>query len=149
MFINSVNLVAVTVPDTLISLPQGCFQGCTSLASLTLDSALQSLDMWCVRGCTSLTHLTVPANVSVLGESCFYQSGLAGNSGVITFEQGDAEWYNFSGVYNFGSTTTDIFGYASSPANTATFQIRVPASAESAYEALPLMSRYAAKIIGY
>jgi uncharacterized repeat protein (TIGR02543 family) len=149
MFINSVNLVAVTVPDTLISLPQGCFQGCTSLTSLTLDSALQSLDMWCVRGCTSLTHLTVPANVSVLGESCFYQSGLAGNSGVITFEQSDAEWYNFSGVYNFGSMTTDIFGYASSPANTATFQIRVPASAETAYEALPLMSRYAAKIIGY
>jgi uncharacterized repeat protein (TIGR02543 family) len=149
LFASCAQLVSVTLPSGLLSLPQSCFQNCSSLTTLTLNASLQNLDMYCVKGCTALTQLTVPANVSVLAEGCFYQSGLAGNSGVITFEQSDTAQYYFSPDYLFGSTTSDIFGYGTSPANSATFTIRVPSSAETAYEALPLMSRYAAKIVGY
>ncbi len=151
LFVGCTELTSVILPNNLMTLPQYCFWNCTALTSLTLNDGLQIIDANCIKGCTALTELTIPDSVCILKPACFDGSGLDGNTGVITFLQSDYMTYydTETPAWTFGSSSQDIFGCYASPASTYTFTIKVPASAESGYESLPLMSRYADRIIGY
>ncbi|MGI5870385.1 MAG: leucine-rich repeat domain-containing protein [Kiritimatiellia bacterium] len=51
-----------TIPDSVISISNLPFAGCSSLTSLTIGSDLAYITYWTFRDCSSLTNITVSAN---------------------------------------------------------------------------------------
>ena len=60
-----------TIPNSVTSLGEWCFHGCTGLTSITLPNSVTSLGEWCFHGCTGLTSITLPNSVTSLGNGCF------------------------------------------------------------------------------
>ncbi len=59
------------IPDSVTSLGDSCFSGCTQLTSITLPDSVTSLGYECFSECTSLTSIVLPDSVTSLGRSCF------------------------------------------------------------------------------
>ena len=59
------------IPNSVTSLGDGCFAGCSSLASITIPNSVTSLGDRCFSGCSSLTSITIPNSVTSLGDYCF------------------------------------------------------------------------------
>ena len=60
-----------TVPDTVTSIADRAFYGCTSLAEVTISSSVTSIGNSAFYGCTSLASVTIPESVATIGESAF------------------------------------------------------------------------------
>ena len=60
-----------TIPNSVTSLGDGCFSGCSGLTSITIPSSVTSLGVCCFSGCSRLTSITIPNSVTSLGEYCF------------------------------------------------------------------------------
>ena len=65
-------LTSFTVPDTVTSLGENCFQS-TGLTEIIIPDGVTSLGNRCF-GYASLTEITLPDSVTSLGVSCFYQN---------------------------------------------------------------------------
>ncbi len=84
---------AVTIPDSVTSIDDSMFEGCTSL--IQIENGVSYVDRWVVdcdtsfthvslrentvgigdqafRGCSSLTSITIPDSVTSIGEGAFY-----------------------------------------------------------------------------
>jgi hypothetical protein len=53
---------AYTVPDSVTSIGDGAFSGCTSLTSITIPNSVTSIGEWAFHRCSSLTGITVEAS---------------------------------------------------------------------------------------
>ena len=51
---NSSNITSITIPPSVTSLGDGCFQDCTSLTSITIPSSIASIDTFCFYDCNKL-----------------------------------------------------------------------------------------------
>ena len=60
-----------TIPNSVTSLGDGCFSGCSGLTSITIPSSVTSLGVCCFSGCSRLTSITIPNSVTSLGNDCF------------------------------------------------------------------------------
>ena len=58
------------------SLPNGLFQGCTSLSNVKLPSGLTTINESAFQGATSLTTIEIPSSVTTINGSAFANSGL-------------------------------------------------------------------------
>ena len=65
-------LTSITIPSSVTSLGDYCFEGCSRLTSITIPSSVTSLSESCFHGCSGLTSITIPSSVTSLGEACFY-----------------------------------------------------------------------------
>ncbi|KAL7717884.1 hypothetical protein QTN25_004588 [Entamoeba marina] len=70
-FNNCWTLSSINFPTTLTSLGNSCFGGCTSFASITLPDSLQVLEFGCFFGCDSLTTINLPNSLRYIGDLCF------------------------------------------------------------------------------
>ena len=61
-----------TIPNSVTSLGDGCFSGCSGLTSITIPSSVTSLGHNCFWGCSGLTSITIPNSVTSLGNGCFW-----------------------------------------------------------------------------
>ena len=61
----------ITLPNTVSSLGEYCFYGCTLLTNITLPNTITSL-YGCFQNCKSLTNITLPNSINRLGSYCFY-----------------------------------------------------------------------------
>ncbi|MCI6252994.1 MAG: leucine-rich repeat domain-containing protein, partial [Bacteroidales bacterium] len=59
------------IPNSVTSLGDYCFAGCSSLTSITIPNSVTSLGDRCFYGCSSLTSITIPNSVTSLGDECF------------------------------------------------------------------------------
>jgi uncharacterized membrane protein len=89
-------IAAVSLPNSITSLGENCFNGCDQLTSINIPTGITSLEDNCFNGCASLTSMTIPQGVTSLGNNCF--SGCSSLSG-ITIPDGVASFgeYCFSG----------------------------------------------------
>ena len=70
-------LTSITIPSSVTSLGNSCFLQCSRLASITISSSVTSLGESCFHGCSGLTSITIPSSVISIGERCFmYCTGL-------------------------------------------------------------------------
>ncbi|MDD6075134.1 MAG: leucine-rich repeat domain-containing protein [Bacteroidales bacterium] len=60
------------IPNSVTSLGDYCFSGCSSLTSITIPNSVTSLGEQCFSGCNSLTSITIPNSVTSVGSYCFY-----------------------------------------------------------------------------
>ena len=66
-----------TIPNSVTSLGDGCFSGCSGLTSITIPNSVTSLGNGCFWFCSGLTSITIPNSVTSLGNQCFsFCSGL-------------------------------------------------------------------------
>ena len=151
-FNDAVNMTRVTLPDTLTTIYNRTFWGCTGLTSITLPNSLTYLGNDALRYCTSLTTLNIPDSVQTIGGLCFY--GCSGLTNVtigtgFTTVLGPGQCFN--GCVNLQSVTVK----ATTPPNidsmlfyntNNSFIIYVPAASVNAYKSAPGWSDYASRI---
>lgn len=63
------NVASVTIPSSVTSLGERCFQYCRSLESITIPSSVTSIGALCFYDC-GITSITIPSSVTSLGGSC-------------------------------------------------------------------------------
>lgn len=61
MFRSNVNLTYVNLPDTLTSIGNYAFYGCTSLAEITLPAGVTNIGFSAFQGCSSLQYIRIEA----------------------------------------------------------------------------------------
>ena len=64
---------SVTIPDSVTSIEERAFYGCSSLTSITIPDSVTSIGNWAFSYCTSLTSVTIGNGVTSIGEWAFYE----------------------------------------------------------------------------
>ena len=64
-----------TIPDGVISIGRGTFEGNTKLASITLPQSVAHIGTYAFYGCAKLKSMAIPEGVPEIGEYTFYECG--------------------------------------------------------------------------
>ena len=62
---------STTIPNSVTSIGESAFRGCSSLTSVTIPNSVTSIVESAFRGCSSLTSVTIPNSVTSIGEDAF------------------------------------------------------------------------------
>ena len=89
-----------TIPNSVTSIGDRAFEGCSGLTSVTIGNSVTSIGRYAFYNCSGLTSVTIPNSVTSIGEHAFYNcSGLTsvtiGNS--VT-SIGNYAFFNCSGL---------------------------------------------------
>jgi len=60
-----------TIPNSVTSIGERAFYGCSSLTSITIPNSVTSIGEYAFYGCSSLTSITIPNSVTSIGISAF------------------------------------------------------------------------------
>ena len=66
----------IYIPDSVLEIGYGAFEGCGKLESVRLSESLQVIPSYAFNACTNLHGITIPASVREIGEYAFLYSGL-------------------------------------------------------------------------
>ena len=70
-------LTSVTIPNSVTTIGEYAFYGCSGLTSVTIPNSVTSIESDAFSGCSSLTSVTIPNSVNSIGSGAFYDcSGL-------------------------------------------------------------------------
>ena len=64
-------LTSVTIPNSVTSIGNVAFHECSGLASVTIPNSVTSIGISAFRGCSGLTSVTIPNSVTSIGISAF------------------------------------------------------------------------------
>lgn len=68
---NQTGLKTLSIPNTVIKIGKGAFEGCTGLTSISIPYCITEISANVFEGCTGLTSLTIPKLVTKIGEGAF------------------------------------------------------------------------------
>ena len=71
-FYNKSTLKSVTIGNSVTSIGESAFEGCTGLTSITIPNSVTSIGRYAFRDCSGLTSITIPNSVTSIGERAFY-----------------------------------------------------------------------------
>ena len=95
-FFYSVNLVSITVPDSVAVIERGAFSSCENLNSLSLPEGLEVIDEETFAWCDSLVSVSIPDSVTKIGENaftgCYRLSSVNLPDGVISIDDHAFSW---------------------------------------------------------
>ena len=60
-----------TIPNSVTSIGDGAFYGCTGLTSITIPNSVTSIGEWAFYNCPGLTSITIPNSVTSIGACAF------------------------------------------------------------------------------
>ena len=66
------SLTKLILPNSVTSIEYGTFSGCSGLTELILPSSVTSIRDGAFKGCSGLTELTLPNSVTSIGDCAFY-----------------------------------------------------------------------------
>ena len=65
------NLEFLTIPESVTSIGESAFYGCSSITSITIPESVTSIGSRAFYGCSSVTSLTLGNNLTTIGSSAF------------------------------------------------------------------------------
>jgi len=137
------------IPNTVTSIGNRAFDGCSGLRSLTIPSSVTSIGQNVFYNCSGLRSLTIPSSVTSIGNWAFYYcSGLTSvtiGSGVTSIGNDAFNLCRGLTSVTIEATTPPTLG-TSAFDSTNNCQIYVPAASVDAYKAATNWSSYASRI---
>ena len=97
-------LTSVTIPNSVTSIGNIAFWGCSGLTSVTIPNSVTSIGNSAFYGCSGLTSITIPTGVTSIGESAF--SGCSGLT-MLNFNAINCQDFYFS-PFDASLTTVNI-----------------------------------------
>lgn len=70
------DLVSVTIPNSVTSIGNSAFGGCTSLSNVSISNSLTTIGQRAFSNCTSLSNVTIPNSVTYIGYNAFNNTPL-------------------------------------------------------------------------
>ncbi len=70
-FLNKVSLTGLTISNSVTTIGESAFYGCTDLTSLTIPNSVIEIGDNAFFGCNNLTSLTIPNSVTEIGDNAF------------------------------------------------------------------------------
>ena len=96
----------LTIPDSVTSIGESAFVGCTGLTSVTIGNGVTSIGWDAFSGCSGLTSVTIPGSVTSIGYSAFKDC----NKLTIIYYTGDiAGWCGISGLDELMSNSRTLY----------------------------------------
>ncbi len=140
-------LTSVTIPNSVMSIGCSAFDGCTGLTSVTIPNSVTSIGESAFRDCSGLTFVTIPNSVTSIGRQAFYQcSGLTS----VTIPNsvtsiGNLAFYGCSGLTDIychieEPLTIDSSVFYYVPTNTCT--LHVPIGSKVKYQAADVWKEF-------
>ena len=71
-FVGCTGLTSITIPNSVTSIGNTTFKGCSGLTSVTIPNSVTSIGNSAFSGCSGLTSITIPNSVTSIGGSAFY-----------------------------------------------------------------------------
>ncbi|MBO5900925.1 MAG: leucine-rich repeat domain-containing protein [Alistipes sp.] len=62
------SLTSITIPNSVTSIGRHAFYGCSSLTSITIPNSVTSIEWDAFRSCSNLTSITIPNSVTSIGQ---------------------------------------------------------------------------------
>ena len=66
-------LTSITIPNSVTSIGAHAFDGCTGLTSITIPNSVTSIGYMAFDGCTGLTSIAIPNSVTSIGNWAFFE----------------------------------------------------------------------------
>ena len=60
-----------SIPDSVTSIADGAFYGCSNLSSITIPNGVKSIEDWAFIGCSGLKSIFIPNSVESIGKNTF------------------------------------------------------------------------------
>ncbi|MCD8006911.1 MAG: leucine-rich repeat protein [Oscillospiraceae bacterium] len=70
-FASCVNMISVTIPDSVVEIRSNAFADCESLESITIPSGVTTIEASAFNGCSKLKSITIPDGVTSISRSAF------------------------------------------------------------------------------
>ena len=72
LYINGQEMKAVTIPESVKSIGNYAFAGCSGLESIEIPSSVTSINSYAFRDCSGLTSIEIPSSVTSISSTAFY-----------------------------------------------------------------------------
>ena len=77
LYLNDTEIKDLIIPNSITSIGNDAFDGCTGLTSVTIPNSVTSIGYWAFFDCIGLSSVTIGKNVTYIGEQAFaYCTGL-------------------------------------------------------------------------
>ena len=71
LYINDVEVKDLVIPNSVTSIGNYAFSGCSGLTKITIPNSVTSIGEYAFSGCSGLTSITIPNSVTSIGEYAF------------------------------------------------------------------------------
>ena len=72
LYLNGVEVKDLVIPNSVTSIRNYTFSGCSGLTSATIPNSVTSIGKSAFSGCSGLTSVTIPSSVTKIGSDAFY-----------------------------------------------------------------------------